>query len=102
MNREEGSLNWNYIQEASKRQGYEALNVNFVVKAKNSKSRHEARRDKALIKFQAEFNNGYQLVKLDLHPFEQSLGWKDNLEKWRSLPDQEKIDLKEKSKITNV
>ena len=97
--REEGSLDWNYIQEASKRLGYEALSTSFVLKKGASKVRHQRRRQVALDKFQREFNNGYALIPLEPITFDRQVGWKANHQKWLALPDEDKIKLLEADKV---
>ena len=70
-NKEDGSLDWNYIQEASKRSGYEALSNSFVLKKGASKVRHQRRRKVSLDKFQLELNNGYALIPLEPITFDR-------------------------------
>jgi hypothetical protein len=97
--REEGSLDWNYIQEASKRSGYEALSTSFVLKKGASKVRHQRRRYVALEKFQQEFNNGYTLIPLEPVVFDGQAGWKASHQRWLALPEDKKEELLEADKV---
>ena len=98
-NKEDGSLDWNYIQEASKRGGYESLNRKFVLKAKCSKIRHVRRRQKALDKLHDELNNGYKLVPMESETFDRDVSWKTNWSRWLVLPEAEKVILLEVDKV---